>query len=98
MAGYISLYKYTAQGIGAIKDSPKRIQQVKAAAEKMGIKTIGVWVTMGQYDLIAVFDAPNEEAVARLALMVGMLGNVTTQTLRAFSEEEFAKIVGGLQQ
>jgi uncharacterized protein with GYD domain len=96
MAGYITLVKYTQQGISAIKDSPTRMQQVRAMAEKMGVRMIGIWVTMGQYDLVAVWDAPGDESMASVALAVGRNGFVTTQTMRAFSEEEFAKIVSGL--
>ena len=96
MPGYISLYKFTQQGVASIKDSPKRIQDAKAAAEKMGIKVVGVWVTMGEYDLVVVSDAPNDEAVALMAFTLGRLGNVTSQTMRALSEAEFAQVVSKL--
>ena len=96
MPGYISLYKFTQQGVASIKDSPKRIQDAKAAAEKMGIKVVGVWVTMGEYDLVVVSDAPNDEAVAVFAFTLGRLGNVTSQTMRALSEAEFAQVVSKL--
>ena len=96
MPGYISLMKYTKQGIASIKDSPKRIEQGKAAAEKLGIRVVGVWVTMGEYDMVAVCDAPNDEAIAVFQLALARLGNVTTQTMRALSEEEFAQMVSKL--
>ncbi len=97
MAGYITLLTVTQQGITTIKDSPTRIQKVRAMAETMGVRMIGTWVTMGKYDLVAVWDAPGDEAMASLSLAVGRMGNVTVQTMRAFSEEEYARIVGGLQ-
>ena len=96
MPGYISLMKYTQQGLASIKDSPQRIKEAKAAAEKMGIQVVGVWVTMGQYDLVAVVDAPNDEVAAIFQLALASGGNVTTQTLRALSEDEFAKVVDKL--
>ena len=61
--------------------------------EKLGGRVIGVWLTMGQYDLVGIAEFPNDEAAARMALEVGRLGNVTSQTLRAFSEDEFASLV-----
>jgi uncharacterized protein with GYD domain len=96
MPGYISLYKFTQQGVANIKDSPQRIKDAKAAAEKLGIKVVGVWVTMGEYDLVAVCDAPSDEAVAVFTLALARLGNVSTQTMRALSEDEFAKVVSKL--
>ncbi len=96
MPGYVSLLRYTQQGLGNIKESPNRLKQAKAAAEKMGIKCVGAWVTMGEYDLVIVWDAPDDQAIATLALAQAKLGNVTTQTLRAFSEDEFAQVVGKL--
>ena len=96
MPGYISLMKFTKQGIANIKESPKRIEQGKAAAEKLGIRVVGVWVTMGEYDLVAVCDAPDDQAVAVFQLALAGLGNVTTQTMRALSEEEFAQVVSKL--
>ena len=96
MPGYISLMKFTKQGIANIKESPKRIEEGKAAAEKLGIRVVGVWVTMGEYDLVAVCDAPDDQAVAVFQLALAGLGNVTTQTMRALSEEEFAQVVSKL--
>lgn len=93
MPGYAVLMKYTPQGLANIKDSPDRIKQGRALVEKLGGKVVGVWVTMGQYDLIAIGDFPNDQAVATWALALTKQGNVTTQTLRALSEDEFAEVV-----
>ncbi len=93
MAGYACLMKFTSQGLANIKDSPERIKQGRALAEKLGAKVVGVWVTMGEYDLIAIGDWPNDQAVATWALSIAKLGNVTTQSMRALSEEEFAQVV-----
>ena len=96
MPTYISLMKYTQQGLANIKESPKRLKEGKAAAEKMGIRVIGVWVTMGEYDLVSVGEAPDMQTMAVFQLALARLGNVTTQTLRALSEEEFAEVVSRL--
>jgi uncharacterized protein with GYD domain len=96
MPGYITLFKYTQQGLANIKASPDRIKQGKAAGEKLGIRNVGFWLTMGEYDLVAIWDAPDDQAMAAFTLAQAKLGNVTTQTLRALSEEEFAQIVSKL--
>lgn len=96
MPAYITLYKFTSQGLANIKGSPERIKQAKAAIEKMGGRAIGVWVTMGEYDLVAIGEAPDDQTMAAFVLATAGLGNVTTQTMRAFSEEEFAQIVSKL--
>ena len=96
MAGYITLIKYTQQGLANVKASPDRIKQAKAAGEKVGIPCVGFWVTMGEYDLVSIWDAPDDQTMAALVLAQARLGNVTTQTMRAFSEEEFAQIASKL--
>ena len=96
MPGYVCLMKYTQQGLASIKDSPERMRQGRALAEQLGAKVVGVWVTMGQYDLVAVGDFPNDQAVATWSLMMGRSGNVTTESMRALSEDEFAQLVGKL--
>jgi len=96
VSAYILLLKYTQQGLTNIKESPERIKQAKAATEKMGGRNIGTWVTMGEYDLVAIGEFPDDQTAAAFALALGRLGNATTQTLKAFSEEEFAQIVSKL--
>ena len=96
MPTYISLYRWTEQGVKNVKQSPDRIDAGVKAAQAMGIKVTGVYVVMGQYDLITIAEAPNDEAIARFALSLGMQGNVSTQTLRAFNPDEFKKIVSAL--
>ena len=96
MPGYIGLYKRLPKGVANITEAPRRIQQGVALAESMGIRAVGVWNTMGAFDLVAVWDAPDEQTMSAFHLELARLGNVTTQTLRAFSEEEFAEIVAKL--
>ncbi len=93
MAMYVSLIQYTDQGIRNIKDTLKRHEAASAEAEKMGVKIAHIFWTMGAYDLVVVFDAPDDEAVSAFSLKVGALGNVKTQTMRAFRREEMESIL-----
>jgi uncharacterized protein with GYD domain len=93
---FITLAKYTQQGIANVKQSPSRLDAYKAAAQKAGATVKGFYLTMGRYDIVIVGDAPNAETVARLVLATGALGNVTTETLFAFNEEEFRNLVASL--
>jgi uncharacterized protein with GYD domain len=96
MPTYISLLRYTQQGIGAAKNAPARIDAAKEAYRKAGGEFKAIYLTMGQYDLIAIAEMPNDEAVARMALAMGAQGNIRSETHRAFTESEFRKIVGTL--
>jgi uncharacterized protein with GYD domain len=96
MATFITLAKYTQQGIQSVKDSPKRLDAYKSAAQRAGATVRGFYLTMGRYDIVVVVEAPDDETAARLALATGALGNVSTETLRAFNEDEFRKLVASL--
>ncbi|HMK63231.1 MAG TPA: GYD domain-containing protein [Acidimicrobiales bacterium] len=96
MATYVVLGKFTQQGIQTIKDAPQRRAKAQELARALGGEVKHVYMTMGQYDLVIVAEAPNDEAVATLALRVGMQGNLSTQTLRAFDEEATDRLVGSL--
>ncbi|HTS91531.1 MAG TPA: GYD domain-containing protein [Stellaceae bacterium] len=97
MATYIALCKYTAEGIKAIKDAPKRIDKGKALLRKLGGSIEGVYLTFGGYDVVAVYDLPDDEAAATFALMLGRSGAVTTTTLKAFPEADYRRLVKGLR-
>ena len=94
MPTYISLLRYTQQGISSIQDAPARIDAAKEGYRKAGGELKAVYLTMGQYDLVAIAELPNDEAVARMALALGGQGNLRTETMRAFTETEFRKIAG----
>ena len=96
MPAYVTLATFTDQGIHNVKDSPQRAKAAAQAAQAAGGRFIGVWWTQGQYDAVIIFEAPDDETATRFLLATGMLGNVRTQTMRAFSEEEMARIVQGL--
>jgi uncharacterized protein with GYD domain len=96
MPTYIVLSRWTQQGIEKIKDAPARLDAAKKAFRAMGAEIKGFYLVMGQYDFIVVAEAPDDETVAKLALATGSLGNVRTETLRAFTEDEYRKIVAAL--
>ena len=96
MPTYISLLRYTQQGIQNIKESPGRLDAAREAYRKMGANLKEFYLVTGQYDAIAVAEAPNEETMARIMLALGSKGNVRSETFRAFSEDEYRKIIASL--
>jgi uncharacterized protein with GYD domain len=96
MPTYISLYRWTEQGIGKIKDSPKRVDALRKQMSNLGAELKTIYLVMGKYDLLAVWDAPDDETAARAALALGSQGNVRSETMRAFNEDEYRKIIGSL--
>jgi uncharacterized protein with GYD domain len=94
MPTYIVLASFTEQGIKNVKDSPKRADAVKDLAKKSGATMKEMYWTLGQYDIVAVVDAPDDQAITALGLNISKQGNVRTQTLRAFSAEEMKAILG----
>ena len=96
MAKYITLLNWTDQGIKNIKDSPNRIDSVRALAKKLGCEMQDFYLTIGAYDMMAIVEAPDDETAAKLLLTIGSGGNVRSTTLKALSEDAYRKIVGGL--
>ena len=96
MATYILLASYTEQGIKGIKDTVKRTDAVKELAKKVGCTMTESYWTLGAYDVVAVFEAPDDETMTAFSLSVAKLGNVKTQTLRAFSGKDMGAILGKL--
>lgn len=94
MPTYIVLGQFTDQGIRNVRDTPKRAQALKDMAKKFGATVNAVYWTLGQYDIATIVDAPDDASVNALLLSVGALGNVRTQTLRAFSADEMGHILG----
>lgn len=93
MATYIALVNFTDQGMRNVKQTTERAKALSAAAVKLGIKIKDTYWTMGAYDAVLVADAPDDEAITALALSVGALGNIRTQTMRAYSAEEMGRII-----
>jgi uncharacterized protein with GYD domain len=96
MATYIALLKYTQQGVAKLKDSPNRLDAGRELFKKAGAEIKNTYLTMGRYDLVCIIEAPDDETVARLLLQLGSQGNVQTETLKAFSEDQFRKIAASI--
>jgi len=96
MAAYLMLLNWTDQGIRNVKESPKRLDAAKKLAKDLGGEIKTVYMTQGSIDLVLVAEMPNDEKVAGFVLKLGSLGNVRTTTLKAYSEDEYRKIIGSL--
>ncbi len=93
MAIYIALTSWTDQGVKGLKESPNRAEAFKKMASEMGCTVHGLFFTMGRYDIVSRIEAPDDETISALALKLGSMGNVRTETMRAYSEGEFAQIM-----
>lgn len=96
MPTYISLLHFTQKGVENIKDGPKRVDAAKQAFRAAGAELKAFYLVTGRYDALVISEAPNDETVAKLALATAALGNVRTETLRAFTEDEYRKIIASL--
>lgn len=96
MPTYISLISYTEQGLRNIKDAPKRKDAARRMLKEMGGDLKEVYLTLGQYDIVAIAEAPSDEVMAEYQLRIGALGFVRTTTLKAFPDAEFKKIIAAL--
>jgi uncharacterized protein with GYD domain len=94
MATYVTLLKFTEQGVKNFKDTTKRAADFKANAKKLGIEVKEQYWCMGAYDGLMVFDAPDDDTATAAMLSLSWLDNVTTQTLRSFTATEMGKILG----
>jgi uncharacterized protein with GYD domain len=93
MPRYISLVNWTQQGIQNYRDTVRRVEDARAPAEQLGVRIVDVYWTLGGYDIVVVFEAPDDEAQTAFLLQLGSLGNVRTQTLRAFNTDEMSRII-----
>jgi uncharacterized protein with GYD domain len=93
MPTFMVFLNWTEQGAKTAKDTGKRSAAAKAMAEKLGGKLLSVYVTTGQYDVVATLDMPSGDAMAKYVTAIAASGNARTTTVRAFAPEEFAKIV-----
>ncbi|MEE8625531.1 MAG: GYD domain-containing protein [Acidiferrobacterales bacterium] len=96
MATYISLISFTDQGIRNIKQSPERAQAFRDMVEKAGATVKAIYWTLGNYDIVAITDVPDDATAMTLLLTTGSIGNIRTQTLKGFSAEEMAPILAKL--
>ena len=96
MVAYVVLANFTDQGIRNAKESPKRAEAFKAMAKTFGVTVKELVWTQGRYDVVTIVDAPDEASFMSLTLSLGALGNVRTESLRAFSADEMMKAVGNM--
>ena len=96
MATYVLLVRFTAKGIENIKDSPNRLDAAKRAFEAAGAEFKDFYLTLGRYDIVAVGEVPDDETAAKLALSLSSAGAIRTETLRAFTEDEYRDIIAAL--
>ena len=96
MPTYIALLNWTEQGIKEVKHSPERLDKAKAAIRAAGGEMKAFHMTIGQYDMVAVIEAPDDTTFAKVMLAISSHGAVHSETLKAFSEDEYKSIVGSL--
>jgi uncharacterized protein with GYD domain len=97
MPTYVLLANWTDAGARQVRDSPRRLDQAKQALKEMGGEMRAFYMTMGEHDLVAVYEAPDDAVSARFSLLLGMLGNVRTRTMKAFPEAAYREIIGSLR-
>jgi uncharacterized protein with GYD domain len=96
MATYIGLLGWTQQGVTDVKHSPDRLDAARKAFAAVGAELKDFYMTMGQYDMVVVVEAPDDTTMAKALLTVAAGGGVRTETMRAFTEAEYRSIVGSL--
>lgn len=93
MPTYISLVQFTEKGMQGAKQTTERVRDWAARVEEMGVRIKDMYWTLGEYDQVCLFEAPDDETAASVLLAADMLGNIRTQTLRAFTRAEMEKIL-----
>lgn len=90
---YITLMKFTSQGLSGIPAWRDRVEEAERAIEARGGKLLDAYVTLGRYDVVEIFESPDDEAAYQILIELAKHGQVTTETLRAFTREEAERIV-----
>ena len=90
---YISLVKFTEKGIQNAKETTQRLDAWAAKVQSMGVTIKQMYWTLGEYDQVCIFEAPDDETAASVLLAANMLGNIRSQTMRAFTAPEMEKIL-----
>ena len=96
MPTYISVMSYTDRGIQAVRESPRRLDEAKKELEDMGGRFREFFLTMGAYDLVLIYEAPDDAVSARFQLLLGAQGYVRTTTMKAFPEPAYREIIASL--
>lgn len=98
MATYIVLNTFTDQGIRNVRETTNRADQVRELAKKFGVTVKEIYWTLGAYDVVTIFEAPDEAAITAFGLAVGSAGNVRTQMLRAFNRDEMKSVLAKMAE
>ncbi len=96
MASYVVLFRFTTKGAEDIKSGSKRVEKAKQIFSKLGAQVTAFYALMGQYDTMVIVNAPDDETIIKACLAVASLGNVRTETLRAFTEAEYSRMISEL--
>ena len=96
MPTYVTFFNLTQKGIETVKRAPERIEAARRAYEAMGAKIKAFYLLLGRHDAVVISEAPDDETAAKLALTLGMMGYVRSETMRAFSEGEYRDIIAGM--
>jgi uncharacterized protein with GYD domain len=96
MPSYILLVRWTSQGLQKVKESPSRLEAGRKAFEAAGVKLKEFYMVMGRYDMVTIVEAPDDATLAKATLSLASKGHLQTETLRAFTESEYKKILSGL--
>ena len=96
MPTYMTLIRYTQQGIESIKDSPARLDTAKDLYRSLGAEIKSFYLTMGRYDVVVISEAPDDETTTKLAMTIGSSGAIRTETFRIFTEDEYRKLISEL--
>ena len=96
MPTYMTLIRYTQQGIESIKDSPSRLDTAKELYKSLGAEIKSFYLTMGRYDVMVISEAPDDETATKLAMTIGSSGAIRTETFRIFTEDEYRKLISEL--
>jgi len=97
MATYLMLFRFTGRGTENIKDSPARVEAAKEAFRAIGAHVKAFYLLMGAYDTAFVVEAPDDETIMKASLELGAQGSVRTETIRAFTEDEYKRIIADLR-
>ena len=96
MPTFITLLSFTQQGVEKIKEGPARLERAKAAIKASGGEMKAFYLTLGQYDAVTISEGPSDEAYATTMLALAAAGAVRSETLRAFTEDEYRKIIAAI--
>lgn len=96
MPAYITLCHWTQKGIENVKDSPARLELAKKVFKAAGGKLTAFYMTIGRYDFVTISEFPDDEAAAKALLALASSGNIRSETLKAFPEADYRKVIGSL--